>query len=85
MTRTTCNSPPASAYLVGMRKVLKVVPITQPRRESPAVDQTSHRVILAIGSRCIALDFITRITELPPTTASAPVLLMKKNCSSMRK
>jgi len=67
-----------------MRKISKVVPITQADHQLIAADETSHRLIVAIGNRRIALDFFTRITELSPATGSSPatVLAMKKDSRS---
>ncbi len=76
----TCNFQPASAYVVGMRKTSRIVPITPDQYRLIASDEKSHRVIFAIGKRRIALDFFTRITDLPPATGDYPaqILPMKK-------
>jgi hypothetical protein len=59
-----------------MRKPSKVVPITLPdTEEKPNViarDLTTRRLIVAIGSRRFAVDFFTRITNLPPHTGDQP-------------
>ena len=63
-----------------MPKPPKVVPITADEHRLIATDQTSHRLIVGIGSQRFAIDFFTRITTLPPYTGDQPaaVLPMKK-------
>lgn len=40
-----------------------------------AQDEVTHRLIVAIGSQRVALDFFTRITHLPPHTGDRPATL----------
>ena len=78
---TTCNSPDASAYVVGMKKIPKVVLFPSRENRIIASDDQSRRVIVGIGKQRVAFDFFTRITQLPPTTGDRPasVLPIKKN------
>jgi hypothetical protein len=63
-----------------MPKPPKVVPITADEHRLIATDQTSHRLIVGIGSQRFAIDFFTRITTLPPHTGDQPAtVLPKKN------
>src|SRR5579864_743116 len=63
-----------------MRKPTKVVPITSPdTEEKPNViarDVTTRRLIVAIGARRFAVDFFTRITNLPPHTGDQPARIL---------
>lgn len=63
-----------------MQKPPKVVPIEEQKYRLIARDTKSQRVILGIGSERIAIDFISRISKLPPATGDQPaeVLPMKK-------
>ena len=64
-----------------MPKAPKVVAIQEQRYRLIARDQKAQRVIIGIGSERIAIDFISRITKLPPDTGDQPaaVLPMRKN------
>jgi hypothetical protein len=64
-----------------MPKPPKVVPIEEEKYRLIARDTKSQRVILGIGSERIAIDFISRISKLPPETGDHPgeVLPMKKD------
>ena len=64
-----------------MPKPPKVVPIEEEKYRLIARDTKSQRVILGIGSERIAIDFISRISKLPPATGDQPaaVLPMKKD------
>jgi hypothetical protein len=64
-----------------MPKPPKVVPIEEQKYRLIARDTKSQRVILGIGSERIAIDFISRISKLPPATGDQPaeVLPMKKD------
>ena len=76
----TCNPPPASAYVVGMRKSSKVTPISPDKYRVIVSDEISCRVIFGIGEHRVAFDFFTRITELPPHSGDrrADILPIKK-------
>ena len=64
-----------------MSKRPKVVPIREDKSSIIAQDKKAQRIILGIGSERIAIDFLSRITKLPPHTGDepAPVLPMKQN------
>ena len=77
----TCHFRPPSAYGVHMPKKPKVVPITAEEHRLIAMDQKTHRLIVAIGSMRFAIDYFTRISTLPSNTGDqrATVLPIKKN------
>ena len=79
-TNGTCNGLPASAYIVGMRKTPRVVPITSSQWRLIAIDEESSRMIFGIGERRFAFDFLSRVTELPRHTGDRPahVVALKK-------
>ena len=64
-----------------MPKPPKVVPIQEKNYQLIAKDTKAKRIILGIGSERIAVDFISRISKLPPETGDQPaaVLPMKKD------
>ena len=69
-----------------MAKHSKVIPLVKPQaaaEQKPkliAADEDGRRYIIGIGSRRIAFDFFSRITELPQHTGDqpAPILPMEK-------
>ena len=63
-----------------MPKTPKVVPIAEDKAKIIAQDEKTYRFILGVGKQRVAMDFLTRITNLPPRTGDQPadVLPMKK-------
>ncbi len=69
-------------HAVCMPKPPKVVPIREDQSSIIARDPKTRRVIMAIGSERIAIDFLSRVTRLGPHTgdhAAAIVPMTKKN------
>jgi hypothetical protein len=68
------------ARVIPIKKASRVIPFPSIKPRFIASDDQSRRVIVGIGRQRIALDFSTRITELPPTTGDQPasVLPMRK-------
>ena len=64
-----------------MPKPPKVVAVQEKKYRLIAKDTKAKRIILGIGSERIAIDFISRISKLPPETGDQPaaVLPMKKD------
>jgi len=60
-----------------MPKPPKVVPITTDEHRLIAMDQRSHRLIVAIGSMRFAIDYFTRITTLAPHTGDQPAAVLR--------
>ena len=52
--------------LRNMPNTPKVVPLDQHSFRVIAADEKTSRIIVAIGRQRVALDILTRITELPP-------------------
>jgi hypothetical protein len=59
-----------------MKKGSKVIPFQSPKAQFIASDDQSQRVIVGIGRQRIALDFSTRITELPRATGDRPASVL---------
>jgi hypothetical protein len=68
-----------------MKNPSKIIPFQFPKARFIRSDDQSRRVIVGIGRQRIALDFSTRITELPPATGNQPVpsLLLEEQQSGM--
>jgi len=62
--------------VISMKKPSKVIPFHSPKARFIASDDQSRRVIVGIGRQRIALDFSTRITELPPATGDQPASIL---------
>jgi hypothetical protein len=75
---------PASA-IVSMRKTPKVVPIEEKKTRVVARDENVRRIIVAIGSERLAIDFCSRITKLPPFTGDRPPPILPINKSRAKK
>jgi len=69
-----------------MPKRTKVVPIAEKAYRLTARDEETYRVIVAIGGQRFAIDLLSRITPLPPSTGDRPasVLPMKKKIQVRR-
>ena len=65
-----------TARVISMKKPSKVIPFLSTKPRFIASDDQSRRVIVGIGRQRIALDFSTRITELPPTTGDQPASVL---------
>jgi hypothetical protein len=63
-----------------MPKRTKFVPIHEEKNRPISIDERAHRVILGIGGMRFAIDFLSRVSLLPPATGDYPanVLPMKK-------
>ncbi len=59
-----------------MPKPPKVVPITTDEHRLIAMDQKTHRLIVAIGSMRFAIDYFTRISTLPSNTGDQPAAVI---------
>ena len=68
-----------------MRKPRKVVPIEEKKASLIARDTKAHRLIFAIGSERMAVDFFSRITRLPPNTGDTPATLLPMNQKNINK
>lgn len=75
MTRRPDKSNRA-AQVIPMEKPSKIIPFSSPKARLIASDDQSRRVIVGIGRQRIALDFSTRITELPPATGDQPASVL---------
>ena len=60
---TLCSSMPNTP---------KVIAFDRSRSRVIAVDEKTHRVIVAIGRQRFAFDVSTRVTELPPDVGDRP-------------
>ena len=69
------------------RKVvpIKVVPIEEKTARVVARDITGRRVIVAIGSDRLAIDFRARVTRLPPCAGDQPAPILPINKRSEKK
>jgi len=69
-----------------MPKRTKVVPLDVEKYRPVATDEVAHRVICSIGGQRFAIDLLSRITPLPPSTGDRPaeVLPMKKKSAPRR-
>ena len=58
----------------------KVVQISKDKAKLIAEDPKGRRIILSIGHQRIGVDFVTRITRLPPDAGDQPAMVfpMKK-------
>jgi hypothetical protein len=70
------DKPNQAAQVISMKKPSKVFPLQSPKARLIAPDDQSRRVIVGIGKQRIALDFLTRITELPPATGDQPAAVL---------
>jgi hypothetical protein len=63
-----------------MPKRTKVVPIAEQKYRLILMDERAHRVIIDIGGPRFAIDFLSRVSPLPPVAGDRPanVLPMKK-------
>ena len=68
-----------------MPKPPKVVPIREDKSSVIARDPKAQRLILGIGSERIAIDFLSRITKLPPLTGDQPAGVLPLNKSKKDK
>ena len=70
-----------------MPKPPRVVPIREDKSSIIARDPRAQRIILGIGSERIAIDFLSRVTKLPPHTGGQPagVLPLNKNKKDKQK
>jgi hypothetical protein len=66
------DQPNQVAQVISLKKPSKIIPFQSPKARFIASDDQSQRVIVGIGTQRIALDFSTRITELPRTTGDQP-------------
>jgi hypothetical protein len=73
------------SHAVSMLKTPKVVPIEEKKTRVVARDTNGRRIIVAIGSDRLAIDFHTRITKLPPFTGDQPAPILPINKSSATK
>jgi len=64
-----------------MKKTPKVVSFPAPENRIIASDKHTRRIIVGIGKQRFAIDYFTRITDLPPATGDrpAPVVPMRKS------
>jgi hypothetical protein len=70
---------------VSMLTTRKVVPIEEKRSRVVARDTNGRRIIVAIGSDRLAIDFHTRITRLPPCAGDQPAPILPINKRSAKK
>ena len=77
---TKPSRPNQAAQMISLKKPSKIISFQSPKARLIASDDQSRRVIVGIGKQRIALDFSTRITELPPATGDQPasVLFIRK-------
>jgi hypothetical protein len=73
------------SHAVSMLKTPKVVPIEEKKTRVVARDTNGRRIIVAIGSDRLAIDFHTRITKLPPFTGDQPAPILPINKRSATK
>jgi hypothetical protein len=62
--------------LCGMANTPKVVPLDQNKSRVIALDESTNRIIIAIGRQRVALDMSTRITELAPDVGDKPAKIL---------
>ena len=85
------DKPKHASQFIPMKKPSKVIPFSIQKTRFIASDDQSRRVMMGIGKQRIALDFSTRITELPPATGDQPASIFlirkasKRNRSSTAK
>jgi len=80
--------PGSIRHAVCMPKPRKVVPIREDQSSIIASDPKARRIILAIGSERIAIDYLSRVTRLGPHTgdqAAAIVPTIKDKKKSKRR
>ena len=70
------GQPNQAAQVISMKNPSKIIPFQSPKAQFIASDDPSQRVIVGIGRQRVALDFSTRITELPPATGDQPASVL---------
>ena len=70
------DKPNHAAQVIPIMKFSKVISFPCPKARLIASDEQSRRVVVGIGRQRIALDFSTRITELPPATGDQPAFVL---------
>jgi hypothetical protein len=68
-----------------MLKTPKVVPIEEKKATLIASDVKGRRILFSIGSQRLAIDWFTRITNLPPHTGDEPSAVLPMSSAGGRK